>query len=240
MQMFLIEQVIVGWIGASITLLVSVIITAFFIPNMLRKGTVDMLIVKPMWRGTLLIYKFIGGLTFMFVNTFVAVFIIWFALGLKSGIWATAIFWMVPVLTFSFAVLYAVSTLFAVLTRSAIVAILMTAFAWMALWVVSVMHQFVEAERMREEREKVVASQAVSQSLFGQIVYAVHYVLPRRGDLDSLTTRLLFEDLLTANQIKLGKFDKAKISWQESVTVSCIHIAWMLAVSCWWFSVKDY
>src|SRR5262249_29957069 len=71
-QMFIVEQYIVGMVGATITILVSIIITAFFIPNMLRKGTVDMLVVKPIHRTTLLMYKFVGGLIFMLLNTTVA------------------------------------------------------------------------------------------------------------------------------------------------------------------------
>ncbi len=46
------EDTIINTIGAAVALLISTIITAFFIPNMLRKGTVDLLIVKPIsrWR----------------------------------------------------------------------------------------------------------------------------------------------------------------------------------------------
>ena len=55
---------------------------------MLRKGTVDMLVVKPIHRVALLLYKYIGGLTFIFLNTVVAIGGVWLALGLRSGIWA--------------------------------------------------------------------------------------------------------------------------------------------------------
>ena len=37
-------------IGAWVALLTGVIITSFFVPNMLRKGTVDLLLVKPIQR----------------------------------------------------------------------------------------------------------------------------------------------------------------------------------------------
>src|SRR5205823_2542737 len=60
-QVFLIEQLLINSIGAWITILVSIVITAFFIPNMLRKGTVDLLLVKPISRPALLLYKYIGG-----------------------------------------------------------------------------------------------------------------------------------------------------------------------------------
>ncbi len=63
---------IVAGFGSWIAILIGVVLTAFFVPNMLRKGTVDMLVVKPIHRVTLLLYKYIGGLTFIFLNTVVA------------------------------------------------------------------------------------------------------------------------------------------------------------------------
>src|SRR5262249_48644963 len=120
--------------GAWLGLLVSVALTAFFIPNMLQKGTLEPLLVKPIRRWQLLVYKYLGGLTFIFVTTTVVVVGVWLALGLRSGIWAPGFLLIILVLTFFFAVLYAVSTLFGVLTRNAIVALLMTCLFWGALW----------------------------------------------------------------------------------------------------------
>jgi hypothetical protein len=65
---FLIEYPVNTW-GAALAMLVSTIVTAFFVPNMLRKGTIDLLLVKPISRPALLLCKFLGGLTFMFLNT---------------------------------------------------------------------------------------------------------------------------------------------------------------------------
>jgi hypothetical protein len=240
LQLYLIEDVLLGWIGASVAILLSVIITAFFIPNMLRKGTVDLLIVKPIHRSTLLLYKYVGGLLFILLNTAVVVTGVWFALGLRSGVWAPSIFWMIPLLTFSFAILYAVSTLFGVLTRSAIVAILMTMAVWAVVFVVSLIHLYWENERVKEERDKVAVEERRSAGMFPRIISGIHYVLPRRDDLGTLTSRLLVRDLLTANQIKTEKLDRSRVSWTESLTVSCLFIGVLLGLSCWWFARKDY
>src|SRR5262249_11177353 len=90
----------VGFFGASIILLLSCIITAFYIPNMLRKGTIDLLLAKPIHRATLLIYKYIGGMTFIFLNTSVLIFGLWLILGIRGGIWAPSFLLMIFVLTF--------------------------------------------------------------------------------------------------------------------------------------------
>jgi ABC-type transport system involved in multi-copper enzyme maturation permease subunit len=239
-QLYLIEDLLVGSIGASIALLVSIIITAFFIPNMLRKGTVDMLVVKPIRRPTLLIYKFLGGLTFILLNTALVVVGVWAALGIRSGVWAPGFLLMIPVLTFSFAILYSVSTLFAVLTRSAVVAILMTCLVWFVLFITTTIHGIFEERRRVEEKNETPVEARWGNNLFGRIVDVVYSVLPRRGDMDSLTTQLLVRDLLTDNQIEAQKLNPRKISWLESLAVSGVFIAVMLGFSCWRFASKDY
>jgi ABC-type transport system involved in multi-copper enzyme maturation permease subunit len=233
------------WIGSLVTLLVSVIITAFFIPNMLRKGTIDLLLVRPVSRWALLVYKYIGGLTFILVNTTVAVVGMWLALGLRSGVWANAFLLMIFVYTFFFAILYAVSTLFAVLTRSVIVAIMVTFGAWFVLFLVGLLYGLGEQRRMIEERNRVPVAERVSDNAFFQVVRAVHFVLPRTSDLDSLGSEALLYDFLPRDLI--GEAMRAQqqtqrrpFNWTESITVSLAFIAVMLGLSCWRFATKDY
>src|SRR5262249_26773498 len=56
--------------------------------------------------------------------------------------------------------LYAVSTLFAVLTRSPIVAILLTIAAWFLLYVVGVTYELGESLRQQEKRRETAAARA--------------------------------------------------------------------------------
>src|SRR5262249_23541766 len=99
---FRVEDWLVGWVGAAVTILLSAIITAFFIPNMLRKGSIDLLLAKPIHRTTLLIYKFVGGLSFMFINTVFVVVGLWIVIGLRSGLWNTSFLLMIFIFTYQF------------------------------------------------------------------------------------------------------------------------------------------
>ena len=148
---FILEAAIVAGVGAWITILTGVVLTSFFVPNMLRKGTVDMLVVKPIHRVTLLVYKYIGGLTFIFLNTVLAIGGVWLALGLRSGQWPTGFLVMILVITFFFAILYSVSTLAGVLTRSPVVAIAMTCVAWLVLFLVGLGYNHFEQARQSDE-----------------------------------------------------------------------------------------
>src|SRR5262249_35338228 len=112
-----IEDRVVNRFGAWIGILMGIVITAFFIPNMLRKGSIDLLLAKPVRRWTLLIYKYVGGLSFVFLNAAFVVCGLWLVLGLRTGIWASGFLIAILGITFFFAILYAVSTFFAVVTR---------------------------------------------------------------------------------------------------------------------------
>jgi ABC-type transport system involved in multi-copper enzyme maturation permease subunit len=278
LQLFGLENYVVNQIGAWVAILVSIIITAFFVPNMLRKGTVDLLIVKPIHRTTLLLYKYVGGLLFIFLNTAVAVGGVWLALSMRSGIWTPGFLVSIPAITFFFAILYAVSTLFGVLTRSPIVSILMTIGVWFVLFLAgTITNVFDVLGKQEKARVRHNASQNASQmaastaglladpagagpllavnvlhaqtnrlkpyetsvNRFAQVVAAIHFVLPRTSDVNTLMTMSLLHDTLPRFMGVQMALDR-KISWGETLTVSGVFIALVLGVSCWWFATKDY
>jgi ABC-type transport system involved in multi-copper enzyme maturation permease subunit len=238
-----IEDRIVNRIGAWIGILAGVVITAFFIPNMLRKGTIDLLLAKPVRRWTLLLFKYVGGLSFVFLNAAFVVGGIWLVLGLRSGIWAPDFLLSIFVITFFFAILYSVSTLFSVLTRSPIVAILMTVLVWAVLFFIGLVHQFVDPILQAEKNRDI--SVATSEPITGKwwvlTIQGAHFVLPRTNDLDVLTTNLLSHSLLSEAERKKRELDRTpSLTWGESLTVSGIFVAVLLGLSCWRFTVKDY
>lgn len=227
-------------IGSWVTILVSVIITAFFIPNMLRKGTVDLLLAKPISRWTLLGFKFLGGLIFIFLNTSFTIVGIWLILGLRSGVWANSFLLMIFVITFFFAILYAVSTLFAVLTRSAVVAILVTCGAWFWFFLVGTVNQVLTLQDQKEEAKKVPAAERTSAGAFATVAKAIHFVTPRTSDLNVLSDRILLSDFMTGKVAELTRTKATNITWESSITVSLLFMALILGLACWRFAVKDY
>jgi ABC-type transport system involved in multi-copper enzyme maturation permease subunit len=246
------EDTLVGSIGAAIALLLSAIITAFFIPNMLRKGTIDMLVVKPIHRTTLLLYKYIGGLAFIFLNTSFVVLGIWLVLGLRTGMWGIGFWSSILVITFQFALYYAVSTLFGVLTRSPIVAILMSCLAWFIfVGVVGYGYRFIDTTRklteiMKDKQNEPDGKRPPPEILLPEAVYTtadvIHFVTPRLNDLDALVGKLITDDTAPPESDDRKVADKlyASFSWTEALTVTSIYIVVLLGISCWWFATKDY
>jgi ABC-type transport system involved in multi-copper enzyme maturation permease subunit len=255
-----IESWIVGFFGAAVALLLSAIITAFFIPNMLRKGTVDMLIVKPIHRSTLLVYKYIGGLAFIFLNTSFVVLGIWVVIGLRTGIWGPGFLLSIFIITFQFALYYAVSTLFGVLTRSPIVSILATVAAWFLIALVAGYgYYFIDLTRVATAEAQAAADDLKDVKVaddqkpppppklrLPEWLYVtadvVHFVTPRVKDLDTLSSKLIADDTLPSysKERKAAEKRYASFSWTEAITVTTIYIVILLAISCWWFATKDY
>jgi hypothetical protein len=231
MSVFGVESLI-GNYGAGIAMLVATIVTAFFIPNMLQKGGIDLLLAKPVRRTVLLIYKFIGGLAFMFINTVAIVVGIWLVLGLRSGIWAPGFLLSIFILTFEFAIFYSVSALFSVLTRSPIVSILMACVAWVLIFVAGIGYQAVEAFRDFD----------IVPSWLATTADVAHFILPRYKDLDALNAQLIAQDLLGPESLERKAMDRtyASIKWGQSIGFTTGFIGLMVGLGCLRFATKDY
>jgi ABC-type transport system involved in multi-copper enzyme maturation permease subunit len=230
-----VEDILVNGVGAWVALLVSVVITAFFIPNMLRKGSVDLLVSKPIGRPLLLVYKYLGGLTFIFLLSAVTIGGVWLVLAVRSGNWNPAMLLVVPALTFAFAILYAVSTLVAVTTRSAIAAIMLTLGAVFGLFVVGKTKQFADENR-------VVQIIDIREEWVYTVIDVIHAGLPRYKDLDRLTRQAIVAATLSPADGRLGAGVGLieQPSWGSTIGVSCGFIAVLLGLSCWRFSSRDY
>lgn len=229
---YLIEDTVVGGWGAALCMLLGSIITAFFIPNMLRKGTIDLLLAKPIHRTSLLLFKFVGGLSFVFINLVVLIVGVWLALGLRSGLWSMGFLMTIFILTFQFAIFYALATLLGVVTRSPIVCILLSCLAWLVLWGVGIGAMIL----------KPLSEFDVVPAWTYKTVNTARMVLPRYRDLDTLNSQLLAHDLLDKESPGRKASDQAASTtgWGEAISITLGHIAFLLALACWRFSVKDY
>jgi ABC-type transport system involved in multi-copper enzyme maturation permease subunit len=234
---------IVGTFGTSIIMFLSTIMTASFLPSMLNKGTVDLLLVKPIHRTSLFLYKFTGGLMFMLMNTAIIMGGIWLALGLQTGLWTNSLLLCVLIYTFQFATFYAVSAFAAVFTRSAIVAILSSVILWVFLFALGWTH-WIFIEKNRDTKPQTTTSH------WAYVGYdALHSIMPHYKDIDWLTTRAIKEDIV--NQLTTDKTEREKAykeldkdygayHWGTSLLVSGLFIVVVVGLACWRFATKDY
>jgi hypothetical protein len=249
------EFYLVSLTGTAAILLVGVVVTSFFIPNMLRKGHIDLLLVKPITRPYLLLCRYVGGLSFVFMSLVFLVVGVWLLVGIRTGVWGPGFLYSIFLITFQFAILYAFSTFLGVFTRSGLVAIIGTVMAWGVLvgtgyaydWLI---HPDVPAESEADEPigpfGKEPPKPRERPRVFPDWLYTgveiVHAVLPRVKDLDVLTSKAILDSLYPPDSDLRKNADKAyaHFHWTETFAVSFAYIVVLLGLSCWWFSTRDY
>jgi ABC-type transport system involved in multi-copper enzyme maturation permease subunit len=230
---FFIQNTLLNGVGAGIAIMLGIIVTSFFIPNMMRKGSIDLMLSKPIGRVQLLLNKYLGGLSFMFIFATVTVGSVWLVFGLRSGLWNPKFLLLIPLWTYAFGILYALSTLISVWTRSAIASLLLTlAFNGM-LWVTATTYNALDGIRKTPLQEQM-------PTWVNPTADFVNAVLPRTRDLDVITTKLIADVLTENDQQKSGIGDIEMPSVFGSVGVSFAWIAGMLGLACWRFTRKDY
>ncbi|MSQ96381.1 MAG: hypothetical protein EXR98_17760 [Gemmataceae bacterium] len=244
LQLFGFAKLILG-MGSWAAVLIGVVITSFFFPNMLRKGTVDLLLVKPIYRWLLVLYKYIGGLTFIFLCTAFPVGGIWFVLGIRTGVWANGMLLLILSTTFFFAILYAISTFVGIATRSTVTAILLTIGFWFGAFGVGAAHREFDMVRIREEFSEKHNRPIDPKDRWGDGNLALtfrtlHAIAPRTEDLNLLNDLIVYTDFMTGNLADMNRFDTSKRNWWETLLVSGAWIAVFLGLSVVWFSFKDY
>lgn len=219
----------VGFLKLSWSLIIffSLISTASFIPSMLEKGTIDLLISKPLSRATILISKYIGAVLFVFLSMVFLMGSIWLILSLKSGYWDATFLYSIFSLTFAFAVMYSIVVLVGLLTQSTVVAILVNFFLIFVLCpILSI-------------REGLIFSFVTNETV-RFIFNFVYYIFPKPGEIENITSSLIMDKPInmwsTAMSMETGEFTA---SWISAIS-SFLFCAVVMAYSIYYFSKKDY
>lgn len=250
-----VEKTLVNDLGSWAAMLVSVIVTAGFIPNLLRKGALDLYIAKPIGRVQLLLYKYVGGLIWVFLLAAFTVGGIWLVIGVRTGVWAPNFLLTIPILTFYFAILYAISTFTAVFTRNTLVAILVTVVSWALVFGIGFAHDTVELINKESQKKFVEIKKQQGQEGVNpedtkaakpvpdwveETLFGLRKALPRTYDLDGLSGRLIAKGVLTEDELKEKGFDKEPVTgWPEVLIVSTVYIVVLLGLAGWRMATRD-
>src|SRR5262249_55198301 len=126
-------------------------------------------------------------------------------------------------------------TFLGVLSRNAIVAILGTCAFWFTMWLVGQIYSALDVFRHEAEMKDRIPSWVYT------IGDTANAILPRTSDLSKLTSKLVVQDTLGEGDKRQAKLDNLTWpSWGEVVGVSLAHIALMLGLAVWRFTMRDY
>lgn len=227
----IVQQAEVGFLKISWSLIIffSLISTASFIPSMLEKGTIDLLISKPISRPMILISKYLGAVLFVFLSMVFLMGSIWLILSLKSGYWDPTFLLSIVSLTFAFAVMYSIVVLIGLLTQSTIVAILVNFFLIFVLCpVLSI-------------REAVIFSFVTNETV--QFIFNfLYYIFPKPGEIENITSALITNQPINmwSTTVNMSPENPGfTAAWMSAIS-SFLFCAVVMAYSTFYFSKKDY
>ena len=136
--------------GAIILALVS---TADIFPDFLAKGSIDLVVSKPVSRITIFITKYVGALLFVFAQIAIFTTGVFLVLGLRIDEWRWPVFAAIPIVLAVFSYLYAIMVLLNLLTRSALASMLITFIVWLGLFSLQTTEGILNTVRLGAEQQ---------------------------------------------------------------------------------------
>ena len=194
-----------GTLAGNLGVIFCIAATSFFVPQMIEKGAADVLFHKPLNRLTFYLARYFAGLFFVGVLATLMAFGMYAGFLLISGYNDPGILLAAPLLTYLFALIYAVSMFIGVMTRSTVASILLSVifFAFNGcvhlFWTSMQANEFAQLEELREEAESeedVVVEEEEDEEggfaleLVKKTNAVLHYVLPKTSDADVLSSKL--------------------------------------------------
>ncbi len=193
-----------------------IIIVSSFIPSMLQKGHIDLLLSKPISRTKIVLGHLLAGTIFAFLSSLLLLGIIWLIVSSKTGVWHIPFLYSILWFTLIFLVMYSFVILIGFLTKNTILSILISLILFFPISWIFYLLNFVT-----KKGEQFFSLGAVTEF----IIKFFYYILPKPWDLADLCE----------NTIKMES-----LSSIQPIISSVLFIGVMISLSIWYFNRKDY
>ena len=173
---------VIGTFGLFLALMA----TSTLFPTMLQKGSVDLLLCRPIPRWRIITARFLGGASIMAFNAAYLFLGVWTVLGWKSDIWNHGFPISTVFAIFAFAVLFSVVMMVSVIADSG-PAGLLAAFTMLIFSPILAAHEQI--------------TPAFSSELYRQVYRSLYWVLPKSAETIGAMRRLILERPLDINWV---------------------------------------
>jgi len=129
------ELVITGfvdWFGGGLAVLIAILVTAPNIPRLLRTGSIELLLSKPVTRAWLLLTEFVASCVFVLILVSFLMVGLWLILWTRFGMFEPKLLLLILVFVFLYAVYYSVTMLAGLAWRNTVISIAVTIMFWLA------------------------------------------------------------------------------------------------------------
>jgi ABC-type transport system involved in multi-copper enzyme maturation permease subunit len=157
-------------------LFLAMMATSTLFPTMLQKGSIELLLCRPIPRWRILTARFLGGASIMAFNAAYLFLGVWSVLGWKSGVWNNAFPLSTILVIFAFVVLFSAVMIVSIITESA-PAGLLVAFTMLIFSPVLAAHEQI--------------TPVFSSELYRQIFRSLYWVVPKSAETISAMRRLI-------------------------------------------------
>lgn len=188
----------------------SIFATASLIPSMLEKGSVELLVSKPLSRFQIFLGRFLGAQSIMAFNVTYLIGGTWLILSAKTGVWYFPYLYSIPMVIVAFAIIYALMALIGVTTRSAGVSIMVAyTVLFVSPWLV--------------QKDKIYA--LLSSKVYYYLLEGIYHALPKTFELGEINQALVM--------------GRAIDGW-GALWTSCAAGGAMLSLAVYIFAKKDF
>jgi len=226
----------------NVGIIVAIIATAGMFTSLLQRGSIEVLLAKPMSRTKLFFSRYLGTLTFIAFHGTVFVLLTFLVMGLRWGVWLPGYLLSIPLIVLLYSYLQCVSVLVAIVTRSTVTAIMLTLVAWMAFGGVQIVDDLFTDNPSWQQYKTVYT-----------ITHAMRWIVPNTADI-GLTARKwagtdpIFDIMPTVSQEDQAEFDRAKRIVTARLKVKTIYTVgssltfelFVLSIALWRFSKQDF
>jgi len=162
----------------------SIFATASIIPNTMEKGSIDLLLSKPVSRDAILHGKFLGSISMVFLNVTYYVIGMWLIISIKTSVWNFGFLATIFPITFSFLVLFAAMMVLGIATRSsALTIILLYAFIYLVSPIL--------------QNRELIFFRFIENETIQSVITGIYYILPKPGDMSDLAGKLVMHQDIT-------------------------------------------
>jgi ABC-2 type transport system permease protein len=203
------QAVALGLITFVATIL-AVFATASILPRIMEKGAIDLLLSKPVSRGSILIGTTLGAVLIVFANVGYYIGGSWIIVGLWSGYWNWGFLGAVLPITYMFLVLYSAMMVLSIATRSSALSM-----------IVIYAHVFL-VDPVLERRQTL--AELTGNDTVKTVMDFFYYPLPKPDAISKVSTSMVLH---------------LDIPW-EPLWTSGLFACAMFALAWWMFSKKDF
>jgi len=193
-----------------VALVLAVFATAGILPRAMEKGSIDLLLSKPVSRGSILLGTTIGAVLIVAANVGYFVIGMWIISGLRSGYWNWGFLAVVLPISWTFLVLYTPMMTLSILSRGSALSI-------------TLVYVFVFLISPILESRAIIA-EAFSNSTVKTALDVLYYPLPKPDAMSSISKALV---------------QHQHFSWVPVWTDALFAVA-MASLALWLFKRKDF